>query len=152
MIQVVRLWLVLNTLSLSGCLLLCCGFSRGERATADSGESYEMLLQSSLGFSNPSNVDYLLGKLGISDTKSHSLMRGLQRYTLFFFFFFLVGTNLDTIYAAYIYIFYLFVVNISLKMILQVQFGRSSLLPGHWNGMHDMHLIHVFILSIIYIL
>ncbi|XP_060797147.1 tetratricopeptide repeat protein 14 isoform X2 [Neoarius graeffei] len=53
-------------------------YTRGERATADSGESYEMLLQSSLGFSNPSNVDYLLGKLGISDTKSHSLMRGLQ--------------------------------------------------------------------------
>lgn len=60
--------------------------SRGEQVTADSSESYEMLLQSSLGFSNPSNVDYLLGKLGISDTKSHSLMRGLQRYTVLFFF------------------------------------------------------------------
>ncbi|MCJ8737587.1 hypothetical protein PDJAM_G00025770 [Pangasius djambal] len=53
-------------------------YTRGEQVTTDSRESYEMLLQSSLGFSNPSNVDYLLGKLGISDTQSHSLMRGLQ--------------------------------------------------------------------------
>ncbi|KAF7703137.1 tetratricopeptide repeat protein 14 [Silurus meridionalis] len=53
-------------------------YIRGEQVTADSSESYEMLLQSSPGFSNPSNVDYLLGKLGIGDTQSHSLMRGLQ--------------------------------------------------------------------------
>ncbi|KAF5909834.1 tetratricopeptide repeat protein 14 isoform X1, partial [Clarias magur] len=53
-------------------------YTRGEQVAVDYKESYEMLLQSSLGFSNPSNVDYLLGKLGISDTQSHSLMRGLQ--------------------------------------------------------------------------
>ncbi|KAG7327431.1 hypothetical protein KOW79_009037 [Hemibagrus wyckioides] len=53
-------------------------YIRGGQVTADSRESYEMLLQSSLGFSNPANVEYLLGKLGISDTQSHSLMRGLQ--------------------------------------------------------------------------
>ncbi|XP_053369309.1 tetratricopeptide repeat protein 14 [Clarias gariepinus] len=53
-------------------------YTRGEQVAVDYKESYEMLLQSSLGFSNPSNVDYLLGKLGISDTRSHSLMRGLQ--------------------------------------------------------------------------
>ncbi|XP_017333902.1 tetratricopeptide repeat protein 14 isoform X2 [Ictalurus punctatus] len=53
-------------------------YTRGEQVTTDSRESYEMLLQSSLGFSNPSSVDYLLGMLGIGDTQSHSLMRGLQ--------------------------------------------------------------------------
>lgn len=47
---------------------------------ADSTETYERLLDSSLGFSNPANVDVLLGKLGINDTQSSSLMRGLQRY------------------------------------------------------------------------
>ncbi len=49
---------------------------------ADSSETYEKLLESSLGLSNPLNVDYLLGKLGISDTQTPSLMRGLQRYML----------------------------------------------------------------------
>ncbi|XP_060739440.1 tetratricopeptide repeat protein 14 [Tachysurus vachellii] len=53
-------------------------YIRGGQVTAGSRESYEMLLQSSLDFSNPANVDYLLGKLGISETQSHSLMRGLQ--------------------------------------------------------------------------
>ncbi|XP_076879957.1 tetratricopeptide repeat protein 14 isoform X2 [Brachyhypopomus gauderio] len=53
-------------------------YIRGEKAASDSGETYERLLKSSLGFSNPSSVDYLLGKLGIIDTKSSSLMRGLQ--------------------------------------------------------------------------
>lgn len=80
--------------SLRGDLCFLHSFSRGEQVAVDYKESYEMLLQSSLGFSNPSNVDYLLGKLGISDTRSHSLMRGLQRYTLFFFlFFYFVNTN-----------------------------------------------------------
>lgn len=46
----------------------------------DSNETYEKLLGRSLGFSNPLNVDYLLGKLGIDDTQTLSLMRGLQRY------------------------------------------------------------------------
>uniref|UniRef100_A0A671SUF2 S1 motif domain-containing protein n=1 Tax=Sinocyclocheilus anshuiensis TaxID=1608454 RepID=A0A671SUF2_9TELE len=46
--------------------------------TADSSQTYEKLLESSLGLSNPLNVDYLLGKLGVSDTQTPSLMRGLQ--------------------------------------------------------------------------
>uniref|UniRef100_A0A4W4GIS2 S1 motif domain-containing protein n=1 Tax=Electrophorus electricus TaxID=8005 RepID=A0A4W4GIS2_ELEEL len=53
-------------------------YIRGEKVASDSSETYERLLESSLGFSNPSNVDYLLGNLGIIDTKSPSLMRGLQ--------------------------------------------------------------------------
>ncbi|XP_016111711.1 tetratricopeptide repeat protein 14 isoform X2 [Sinocyclocheilus grahami] len=53
-------------------------YSRGEKVTADSSQTYEKLLESSLGLSNPLNVDYLLGKLGISDTQTPSLMRGLQ--------------------------------------------------------------------------
>lgn len=54
-------------------------FSRGENVATDSSETYEKLLDSSLGLSNPLNVDYLLGKLGISGTQTPSLMRGLQR-------------------------------------------------------------------------
>lgn len=53
---------------------------RGQQVSGDGAELYELLLQSSPGFSNPANVDYLLTKLGIRDTESHSLMRGLQRY------------------------------------------------------------------------
>ncbi|XP_062869102.1 tetratricopeptide repeat protein 14 [Trichomycterus rosablanca] len=53
-------------------------YTRGQQVSSDGGEPYELLLQSSTGFSNPANVDYLLNKLGISDTESHSLMRGLQ--------------------------------------------------------------------------
>uniref|UniRef100_A0A671SVW7 S1 motif domain-containing protein n=1 Tax=Sinocyclocheilus anshuiensis TaxID=1608454 RepID=A0A671SVW7_9TELE len=53
-------------------------YTRGEKVTADSSQTYEKLLESSLGLSNPLNVDYLLGKLGVSDTQTPSLMRGLQ--------------------------------------------------------------------------
>ncbi|XP_050950788.1 tetratricopeptide repeat protein 14 isoform X2 [Labeo rohita] len=53
-------------------------YTRGEKVAADCSETYEKLLESSLGLSNPLNVDYLLGKLGISDTQTPSLMRGLQ--------------------------------------------------------------------------
>uniref|UniRef100_A0A673J311 Tetratricopeptide repeat protein 14-like n=1 Tax=Sinocyclocheilus rhinocerous TaxID=307959 RepID=A0A673J311_9TELE len=53
-------------------------YTRGEKVTTDSSQTYEKLLESSLGLSNPLNVDYLLGKLGISDTQTPSLMRGLQ--------------------------------------------------------------------------
>ncbi|KAI4902086.1 hypothetical protein NFI96_014700 [Prochilodus magdalenae] len=55
-------------------------YIRGEKVASDSNETYEKLLDCSLGFSNPANVDVLLGKLGIKDTRSPSLMRGLQRY------------------------------------------------------------------------
>ncbi|XP_066503964.1 tetratricopeptide repeat protein 14 isoform X2 [Hoplias malabaricus] len=53
-------------------------YVRGEKVSSDSSETYERLLHSSLGFSNPANVDLLLRKLGINDTQSASLMRGLQ--------------------------------------------------------------------------
>ncbi|XP_051978050.1 tetratricopeptide repeat protein 14 [Xyrauchen texanus] len=53
-------------------------YTRGEKVSTDNTETYEKLLESSLGLSNPLNVDYLLGKLGISDTQTPSLMRGLQ--------------------------------------------------------------------------
>ncbi|XP_007256833.2 tetratricopeptide repeat protein 14 [Astyanax mexicanus] len=53
-------------------------YIRGEKVANDSSETYERLLDSSLGFSNPANVDVLIGKLGINDTQSTSLMRGLQ--------------------------------------------------------------------------
>ncbi|KAK9967811.1 hypothetical protein ABG768_002177 [Culter alburnus] len=53
-------------------------YTRGENVATDSSETYEKLLDSSLGLSNPLNVDYLLGKLGISGTQTPSLMRGLQ--------------------------------------------------------------------------
>ncbi|XP_048398103.2 tetratricopeptide repeat protein 14 isoform X2 [Stegostoma tigrinum] len=42
------------------------------------GETYDTILHQSLGFANPSTVEYLLGKLGISEIDSPSLMRGLQ--------------------------------------------------------------------------
>uniref|UniRef100_A0A8C1E908 Tetratricopeptide repeat domain 14 n=1 Tax=Cyprinus carpio carpio TaxID=630221 RepID=A0A8C1E908_CYPCA len=53
-------------------------YIRGEKVAADSSQTYEKLLESSLGLSNPLNVHFLLGKLGISDTQTPSLMRGLQ--------------------------------------------------------------------------
>ncbi|XP_030647134.1 tetratricopeptide repeat protein 14 [Chanos chanos] len=53
-------------------------YIRAERVSSDRSLTYEKLLESSLGFSNPSNVDVLLEKLGVSDTQSASLMRGLQ--------------------------------------------------------------------------
>ncbi|NP_001014336.2 tetratricopeptide repeat protein 14 [Danio rerio] len=53
-------------------------YTRGEIVSSDSNETFEKLLDDSLGLSNPLNVDFLLGKLGISDTQTPSLMRGLQ--------------------------------------------------------------------------
>ncbi|XP_036442165.1 tetratricopeptide repeat protein 14 isoform X3 [Colossoma macropomum] len=53
-------------------------YIRGEKVGSGSSDAYERLLDSSPGFSNPANVDVLLGKLGINDTRSPSLMRGLQ--------------------------------------------------------------------------
>ncbi|XP_059800726.1 tetratricopeptide repeat protein 14 isoform X5 [Hypanus sabinus] len=41
-------------------------------------ETYDKILHHTLGFANPSAVEYLLGKLGISEIDSPSLMRGLQ--------------------------------------------------------------------------
>ncbi|KAG5275482.1 hypothetical protein AALO_G00120810 [Alosa alosa] len=55
-------------------------YCRGERVASDGTETYERVLESSLGFSNPSNVDVLLAKLGVlsRETKCCSMMRGLQ--------------------------------------------------------------------------
>lgn len=44
-------------------------------------ESYENIMESSLGFVNPGVVEFLLGKLGIDESNPPSLMRGLQRYS-----------------------------------------------------------------------
>ncbi|XP_029606989.1 tetratricopeptide repeat protein 14 isoform X2 [Salmo trutta] len=53
-------------------------YSRSVRVANDNTETYERVLEGSLGYSNPSNVEYLLGKIGVSDTQPPSLMRGLQ--------------------------------------------------------------------------
>ncbi|KAM9697351.1 tetratricopeptide repeat protein 14 isoform 3-T3 [Dama dama] len=45
---------------------------------SNSLESYENIMQSSLGFVNPGVVEFLLGKLGIDESNPPSLMRGLQ--------------------------------------------------------------------------
>ncbi|KAL1022401.1 hypothetical protein UPYG_G00026420 [Umbra pygmaea] len=54
-------------------------YSRILRVANDNRETYERVLEGSLGYSNPSNVEYILGKIGISETQPPSLMRGLQR-------------------------------------------------------------------------
>ncbi|XP_068599471.1 tetratricopeptide repeat protein 14 isoform X2 [Brachionichthys hirsutus] len=53
-------------------------YSRSVRAAADSTETYERILMGCHGYHNPSVVDYLLEKVGISDTHPPSAMRGLQ--------------------------------------------------------------------------
>ncbi|GLD49551.1 tetratricopeptide repeat protein 14 [Lates japonicus] len=53
-------------------------YSRSIRAASDSSETYECILKSCHGYHNPSVVDYLLEKVGISDTHPPSMMRGLQ--------------------------------------------------------------------------
>ncbi|KAJ7992892.1 hypothetical protein DPEC_G00266790 [Dallia pectoralis] len=53
-------------------------YSRSLRVANDNTETYERVLEGTLGYSNPSNVEYLLRKIGISDTQPPSLMRWLQ--------------------------------------------------------------------------
>ncbi|KAM3620270.1 uncharacterized protein V6R79_020713 [Siganus canaliculatus] len=53
-------------------------YSRSARAAADSNETYGGILMGCHGYHNPSVVDYLLEKVGISDTHPPSVMRGLQ--------------------------------------------------------------------------
>ncbi|XP_072245090.1 tetratricopeptide repeat protein 14 [Leuresthes tenuis] len=53
-------------------------YSRSVTAAADSNETYECILKSCHGYQNPSVVDYLLEKVGISDVHPPSMMRGLQ--------------------------------------------------------------------------
>ncbi|KAM7387704.1 hypothetical protein PAMP_023925 [Pampus punctatissimus] len=53
-------------------------YSRSVRAASDSSETYECILMGCHGYHNPSVVDYLLKKVGVSDIHPPSMMRGLQ--------------------------------------------------------------------------
>ncbi|XP_066890184.1 tetratricopeptide repeat protein 14 isoform X3 [Kogia breviceps] len=53
-------------------------YRRSVELNSNSSESYESIMQSSLGFVNPGVVEFLLGKLGIDESNPPSLMRGLQ--------------------------------------------------------------------------
>ncbi|XP_041126334.1 tetratricopeptide repeat protein 14-like isoform X2 [Polyodon spathula] len=53
-------------------------YSRSVAVAGSTTETYEKVLEHTLGFANPSTVEFLLGKLGISETNPASLMRGLQ--------------------------------------------------------------------------
>ncbi|KAK5616344.1 hypothetical protein CRENBAI_014038 [Crenichthys baileyi] len=53
-------------------------YSRSVRVAADSSETYDRILTRCHGYENPSVVEYLLQKVGISDTNPPSMMRGLQ--------------------------------------------------------------------------
>ncbi|XP_030073094.1 tetratricopeptide repeat protein 14 isoform X2 [Microcaecilia unicolor] len=46
---------------------------------SSNSQIYEKTLEQSLGFANPATVEFLLEKLGISESDPPSLMRGLQR-------------------------------------------------------------------------
>ncbi|XP_042525749.1 tetratricopeptide repeat protein 14 [Dipodomys spectabilis] len=53
-------------------------YRRSVELNTNSLESYENIMQSSLGFVNPGVVEFLLEKLGIDESNPPSLMRGLQ--------------------------------------------------------------------------
>ena len=53
--------------------------SRGLRVANDTRQTYERILRGCHGYHNPSVVEYLLGRAGVSDEQPPSLMRGLQR-------------------------------------------------------------------------
>ncbi|XP_025769620.1 tetratricopeptide repeat protein 14 [Puma concolor] len=53
-------------------------YRKSVELNSNSLESYENVMQSSLGFANPGVVEFLLGKLGIDESNPPSLMRGLQ--------------------------------------------------------------------------
>ncbi|XP_045439672.1 tetratricopeptide repeat protein 14 isoform X4 [Pipistrellus kuhlii] len=53
-------------------------YRRSVELNSNSLESYDNIMQSSLGFANPGVVEFLLGKLGIDESNPPSLMRGLQ--------------------------------------------------------------------------
>ncbi|KAB0373988.1 hypothetical protein FD755_014244 [Muntiacus reevesi] len=53
-------------------------YRKSVELNSNSLESYENIMQSSLGFVNPGVVEFLLGKLGIDESNPPSLMRGLQ--------------------------------------------------------------------------
>ncbi|XP_037830181.1 tetratricopeptide repeat protein 14 isoform X2 [Kryptolebias marmoratus] len=53
-------------------------YSRSVSAASDSNETYGCILRRCHGYQNPSVVEFLLDKVGISDTHPPSMMRGLQ--------------------------------------------------------------------------
>ncbi|KAK1162607.1 tetratricopeptide repeat protein 14-like isoform X1 [Acipenser oxyrinchus oxyrinchus] len=53
-------------------------YRRSAAVASSTTETYETILERTLGFANPSTVEFLLGKLGVSETDPASLMRGLQ--------------------------------------------------------------------------
>uniref|UniRef100_A0A1A7YW65 Tetratricopeptide repeat domain 14 n=1 Tax=Iconisemion striatum TaxID=60296 RepID=A0A1A7YW65_9TELE len=53
-------------------------YSRSLSAAADFNETYERILNRCHGYQNPSVVEFLLEKVGISDTRPPSMMRALQ--------------------------------------------------------------------------
>ncbi|XP_069753234.1 tetratricopeptide repeat protein 14 isoform X2 [Narcine bancroftii] len=53
-------------------------YRRNSLLSSHGTETYDDVLHQTLGFANPSTVEYLLSKLGISEIESPSLMRGLQ--------------------------------------------------------------------------
>uniref|UniRef100_A0A8C2VRG1 Tetratricopeptide repeat domain 14 n=1 Tax=Chinchilla lanigera TaxID=34839 RepID=A0A8C2VRG1_CHILA len=53
-------------------------YRRSVELNSNSLESYENIMQNSLGFVNPGVVEFLLEKLGIDESNPPSLMRGLQ--------------------------------------------------------------------------
>uniref|UniRef100_A0A8C5DLS6 S1 motif domain-containing protein n=1 Tax=Gouania willdenowi TaxID=441366 RepID=A0A8C5DLS6_GOUWI len=53
-------------------------YSRSISAASNTAETYECILGGCHGYHNPCVVDYLLDKLGVSDTQPPSMMRGLQ--------------------------------------------------------------------------
>lgn len=53
-------------------------FLRRSMEVANTGETFEEVLHRSPGFANPSLVEYLAEKLGLSESNPPSLMRSLQ--------------------------------------------------------------------------
>lgn len=53
-------------------------FSRRSMEVANTAETFEEVLHRSPGFANPSLVEYLAEKLGLSESNPPSLMRSLQ--------------------------------------------------------------------------
>ncbi|XP_063298768.1 tetratricopeptide repeat protein 14 [Pelobates fuscus] len=54
-------------------------YKQSAAMSSSSVNTYEKVLQHSLAFSNPSTVEFLLDKLGLSESNPPSLIRGLQR-------------------------------------------------------------------------
>lgn len=66
--------------------MYCFVLRRSIELNSNSLESYENMMENSLGFVNPGVVEFLLDKLGIDESNPPSLMRGLQRYSKSIFY------------------------------------------------------------------